>query len=79
MDERCYNEGDCCPIVVDCHLARSYLFYGQLFECIIAVLPLEEYGATIMQAISEKQGGLRTASQLDHDYISRHLSKYQIT
>ena len=76
---RCYESGPCSPIIVESHLTRSYLFYGQIFECLIATLPLRtDLGPgykEVLLKISDQQGGFRHAQQLDHEWISRHMRK----
>ena len=76
---RCYESGPCSPIVIESHLTRSYLFYGQIYASLISVLPLRtDLGPNLQEVllkISDAQGGFRHAQQIDHTYILRNMRK----
>ena len=70
----------CRPIYVETHLVRSYLFWVQVYVSLTSALPLKARPdfAAVMAEISSRQGGMRTADQIDISGIFANLSaKYK--
>ena len=79
-ERQCYEQKMCRPIYIETHLVRSYLFWVEVYVALTSALPVKARPdfATVMKEISNRQGGMRTAEQVDIAGIFSHLSaKYK--